>query len=449
MFRLRSAVTSVGIASAAGSSSLLHGTRFASSGSKDFYKTLGVSKTASKDEIKKAYRKRALETHPDQGGKKEEFAEVAEAYEVLSNAEKRQMYDQYGSEGMDQMGGMGGPGGMGGFGGRRPEDIFSEFFRQSGFGGFHGGMQQAGVPPLDVKLRLTLEEIAKGASKTVRVTRPTICGDCRGNGTKSQQPKPQCSQCHGSGQVIQQHRMGAGMVQQVVSQCPRCGGTGSVAKKDDECPRCHGAGHRNMAQEINLQIPPGVPSGATMVVQGEGGTMPNVPPGDLHVHLEQVEHAVFTRRGADLTATMEITLSEALLGFERPMKMVDGRTVCVKGPDGVVKHNSVIRLAGEGMPKAESGKGDLYVFLTVAMPRTLTAEQKAAITTAFGAPAKDANATSGNTVVGKLLRESKEQLLEQKASAWADEERGGGRGQRGGRGSRGGPQQGGVECAQQ
>lgn len=427
--------------------SVLSSVRASSSG-KDFYKVLGVSRTASKDEIKKAYRKRALETHPDQGGKKEEFAEVAEAYECLNNPEKKQVYDQYGSEAVNNMGAGGG--GMGGFHGRNAEDVFSEFFRQAGgFGDMFGGGRGRGpqqVPPVEVQLKVTLEEIANGASKTVRVTRPSVCSDCRGNGTKSQQAKPKCSQCNGSGQVVQQHRMGAGMVQQVVAQCPRCGGQGSVAKKDDECARCHGLGYRQMTNEVNLNVPVGVPGGVTLAVQGEGGTMPNAIPGDLHVHIEQIPHKDFTRRGDDLTVTMEVSLSEALLGVQRPLRLLDGRTVSLKagGDDSVLKQDAVIKIAGEGMPKAEhGGKGDLYVFVNLQMPKTLNAEQRAAIETAFGKPAADANASVGNTVKGKVLRETKGRLEEQKASEWS---RHAGGGRSGGR--RGGQQQQ-AECAQQ
>lgn len=244
------------------------------------------------------------------------------------------------------------------------------------------------------------------------------------------------------------------MVQQLVSDCPRCSGTGSVAKKDDECARCTGAGYRNLAQETNVQVPPGVPSAATMILRGEGGQMPNAIAGDMHITITQVPHAVFQRRGNDLTTTMTVSLSESLIGLQRPLKLVSGRTVCVESnpEEGMLKQNSVIRLPGEGMPKENGGKGDVYVYINVDMPRKpLTQEQKDAVIKAFGAPTPDPNATPGNTVKGKLLKESKEKLEEQKASAWsgdgASSGRGGGGGRRASAGHPGGNQ--GVECAQQ
>lgn len=464
MFRLRGAIPTKLAGGAASGMSAFQSASFSTTiprlSNKDYYKTLGISKTATKDEVKKAYRKRAMETHPDQGGKKEEFAEVSEAYECLSNAERRQVYDQYGSEAANQAAsGMGGMGGMGGFGGRDPRDVFSEFFRGFGGGGgdFGGDSGPRQAAPVEVSVRLTLEEIAAGCSKTVRATKAAICKDCRGHGTKSQEAKPKCSQCQGTGHVMQQRHMGGGMMQQLVSDCPRCQGSGSVAKKDDECPRCTGAGFRNLASETNVQIPAGVPSAATMILRGEGGQMPNAIAGDMHITITQSPHAVFTRRGNDLTTTMNISLSESLLGLQRPLKLVSGRTVCVQSnpEDGILKQNSVIRLPGEGIPKDNGGKGDVFVYINVDMPKTpLTQEQKEAVIKAFGEPKPDPNATPGNTIKAKLLKESKEKLEEQKASAWSGDGgsgggNGGGRSRRGAGGhpGAGGQQQ--MECAQQ
>ncbi|EAN88420.1 putative chaperone DNAJ protein [Trypanosoma cruzi] len=404
-----------------------------SSSEKDYYKILGVSRTASVSDIKKAYRKRALETHPDQGGKKEEFAEVAEAYECLSNEEKRRVYDQYGSEAAANMNAANG---MGGFGAHSANDIFAEFFK-SRMGGFGDDMRRgpAQVQPIEVKLRMTLEEIYKGVTKKPRVNRPVKCADCRGFGTKSQTKKPKCAHCDGSGHVVHQHRMGPGMVQQTVTQCPRCGGSGTMAKPDDQCPKCHGMGYRHLSQEVNIDIPPGVPSNVTLVVRGEGGTMPDAEPGDLHVHVEVAPHKIFTRRGDDLLMKKEISLSEALLGTQFSVKMLDGRHVTVKVPhENVLRPDSVLKVSGEGMPSADGGRGDLYVITHLKMPAKLTAQQREAIIQAFGKPNEEKHTSADKTTTARVMREGAQELEDAMRDQWDAQEGGGFRSGAGGHG---------------
>lgn len=452
--RLRAGAAAVGTSGGAATFAAL---RRYSSGNKDYYKTLGVARDADVKEIKKAYRKRALETHPDQGGNKEEFAEVSEAYEVLSNADKRRVYDNYGSEAASNPNmGQGGFGGFGGAGGRSAEDIFAEFFRGGGMGGvgdMFGGRRSAGPPtvqPLEVRLRLTLEEVYKGATKKLRVTRPQVCSECTGFGTKSKSAKPTCTQCNGQGSVIQQHRMGPGMVQQTISECPRCHGTGSCPKADDVCGRCSGKGHRSVTQEVSIDIPAGVPSNVTLVVRGEGGTIPNAQPGDLHVHVEVGPHRVFERKGDDLIVRREVTLAEALLGLHMPLKMLDGRTVNVETTaETILKPNGVIKVPGEGMHSSTGGRGDVYIYTDLKMPAKLTKEQRSKIEEALGTPARDENASSGNTVKARVMRESQEQLEEQKRGVWAAQggDPFGGSGRQ--RGRQGHPGMGQAECAQQ
>lgn len=410
--------------------------RYYSSGSKDYYKILGIDKSADVKAIKKAYRKRALETHPDQGGNKEEFAEVAEAYEVLSNPEKKQIYDQYGSEAATNpnMGGMGGFNG----GGRSAEDIFAEFFRggMGGFGGLGdvfgggGGTNRNSVPkaqPLEVRTRLTLEDVYKGVTKKIRVNRPQICSECTGFGTKSKTEKPKCSQCSGSGHVVQQHRMGPGMVQQIISECPRCRGTGNVAKPEDQCAKCHGKGFRTVSQDVSIDIPPGVPSNVTLVIRGEGGAIPGAPPADMHLQVEVSPHRTFQRRGNDLIVMKEVTLQESLLGLKMPIKLLDGRTLNIETPaDQVLKPDGVIKLTGEGMPTISGGRGDIYIFTNLKMPQTLSEEQRSLLKKAFGMPEADENASVGNTIKARVMRETREQLEDQKRSTWAMQEGGGG-----------------------
>ncbi|KPA86305.1 putative mitochondrial chaperone protein DNAj [Leptomonas pyrrhocoris] len=457
-----SAATAAGASSAFGTNTPM---RLYSSGNKDYYKILGVDRNAELKDIKKAYRKRALETHPDQGGNKEEFAEVAEAYEVLSSPDKKKVYDQYGSEAATNPN-MGAAGGFGGMGGRSAEDIFAEFFRggMGGMGGFGdmfnggaGGGRQATptLQPLEVRTRLTLEDVYKGVTKTIRVNRPQVCAECTGFGTKSRTEKPKCTQCGGSGSVVQQHRMGPGMVQQTISECPRCRGTGTMAKPEDQCHRCHGKGYRTVSQDVTIEIPAGVPSNVTLVVRGEGGTVPGCPPADMHLHVEVGPHRVFQRRGNDLIVNKEVTLQEALLGLHMPLKMLDGRTVNVETTaDQVLKPEGVIKMNGEGMPSTTGERGDVYVFTHLKLPNKLSSEQKELISKAFGVPAKDANASVGNTVKARVMRETREQLEEQKRGVWASQEGGGFGGGGGGGSSRrasggmpGGAQH--AECATQ
>lgn len=408
-------------------STLYSSLQFYSSSSKDYYKILGVNKSADTKAIKTAYRKRALETHPDQGGNKEEFAEVAEAYEVLSNNEKRQVYDQYGSEAATN------PNmGAGGFSGHRSaEDIFAEFFRGGGMGGMGFGDMFGGrarrqaptVEPIEVRLKLTLEEVFKGVTKKVRVTRPQVCSECTGFGTKSKTEKPKCSNCNGSGQIAQQHRMGPGMIQQTISDCPRCRGTGTTAKSDDQCARCQSKGYRNTTQDVNLDIPAGVPANVTLVVRGEGGQIPGAQPGDLHVHVDVSRHALYTRRGDDLLVTKTVSLSEALLGLNMSLKALDGRSLSVSTSE-VLKPDAVIKILGEGMPSTSGHRGDLFVFTSIKMPSKVTAEQKELIEKAFGKAA--AASPSGTAVKGRVLRESREELENQKRAAWSQHEQMGG-----------------------
>ncbi|KAG5492175.1 hypothetical protein GH5_01082 [Leishmania sp. Ghana 2012 LV757] len=361
---------------------------------------------------------------------------------------------------------MGGAG-MGGFGagGRSAEDIFAEFFRggmggMGGFGDMFGGGPggRQGTPtlqPLEVRTRLTLEDVYKGVTKTMRVNRPQVCSDCAGFGSKSRTEKPRCTQCNGSGHVVQQHRMGPGMVQQTITECPRCRGTGSMSKPEDQCPKCHGKGYRTVSQDVTVEIPAGVPSNVTLVVRGEGGTIPGAPPADMHLHIELSPHRVFQRRGNDLIVNKEVTLQEALLGLHMPLKLLDGRTVSIEtSADQVLKPEGVIKVTGEGLPGTSGERGDVYIFTHLKMPNRLSNEQKEHIKKALGAPAKDADASPGNNVKARVMRESREQLEEQKRSLWASQESGGYSGVGGGSSRRtagstasGGAQQ--VECATQ
>jgi DnaJ-class molecular chaperone len=330
---------------------------------KDFYKILGVEKSASEADIKKAYRKKALELHPDRGGNKDDFAALSSAYEVLSDSKKRQVYDNYGADAAAGSGGMGGfPGGGGGFGGRSPEDIFADFFRQAGgSGGPFGDMGGAGgraaqrmrVSDIETVVSCTLEEIYSGAHKTIRVTRPHVCASCKGSGSsKGEAGKKKCINCNGSGREVQQVRMGPGMVQQIVQDCRRCNGAGETIATEDQCRTCRTEGYTTKSEELSIQIPAGVPSEAVMVLRGMAGDMPNAEPGDIHVRIQVKPHAVFQRMGSDLVVQNHtVTLSEALLGMELRLTMPDGRTVVATSPaNHILKPNAVLSVPGMGMP---------------------------------------------------------------------------------------------------
>lgn len=402
-------------------SSFLTSSRCYSSGNKDYYKILGVDRNADVKDIKKAYRKRALETHPDQGGNKEEFAEIAEAYEVLSNPEKKQIYDQYGSEAATNPN-IGGAGFQGFH--RSAEDIFAEFFRGSGMGGFgdmFGGAGRGGkgvptVEPIEARVRLTLEEVFTGVTKKVRVTRPQICPDCDGFGTKSKTEKPKCTQCRGSGKVVQQHSLGPGMIQQTVSDCPKCRGAGTASKPDDQCMKCQSRGYKSMTQEVSLEIPAGVPSNVTLIVRGEGGQIPGGQPIDLHVHVDVSPHALYKRRGDDLVVEKTLSLAQALLGSNFELKALNGKTLNVSLTE-ILKPGGVIKIPGEGLPSSAGRRGDVYVYSTINMPTKLSPQQRELIEKAFGKPVS--HSSTGTPVKGRVLRETREELEDKKRSSWS------------------------------
>jgi molecular chaperone DnaJ len=444
--------------------------RFASSGSsssssakEDFYEVLGVSKTASDADIKKAYRKKAMETHPDRpGGSKDTFAKVGEAYEVLSDPQKRQTYDTYGAEAATRQG----PGGMGDFGGRSPEDIFADFFRNAGGGnpfaqgGAGGGQQRVRVSDIDTVITVSLEELFTGVTKTIRVNRPTVCTKCSGSGSnKGEAGKKRCASCNGSGREVQQIRMGPGMVQQLVQECRRCNGVGTSIAQEDVCSACRSEGFQVKPADLTVQVPAGVPDGAYLIMRGMAGDVPGAEPGDVNVQVQLRPHPVFRMLGKDLVVVHSCTLSEALLGLELRLTMPDGRTVIATSPAStVLKPNCVLNFPGMGMPSpregggASQGNGNLYVVIQLQMPARLTAEQREKLEAILGKPARDTGAPESARVAGKLMTQNFDELQRTKANEWASaEQRGGGRprSRQGGGGGGGGGGQQGVQCAQQ
>lgn len=352
---------------------------------RDFYEVLGVSKSASADEIKKAYRKLALKYHPDRnpGDKEaeEKFKEAAEAYGVLSDPEKKQRYDQFGHAGL---GGAGGFGGAGGMGGMSMEDIFSQFGDIfGGFGGFGGfGSSSRGSrrtvtrgSDLRVTIKLTLEEIASGVEKKIKVHKAVPCSQCGGSGAKNSHAFKTCETCHGEGRVVQTHQSIFGMMQQV-HVCPKCHGEGKVIT--ESCPHCKGEGITYADEVISIHIPAGVEAGMQLSVAGKGNAAPRGGiNGDLLVRVEELPHGEFQRDHQNLHYTLSVSYMDAVLGTNVEIPTLSGKARIKIEPG--TPSGKLMRLRGQGFPSVQRGmpKGDLIVCLNVDVPKSLSKEEKA------------------------------------------------------------------------
>lgn len=346
---------------------------------RDYYEILGVSKDATKDEMKKAYRKMALKNHPDKnpGNKEaeERFKEAAEAYEVLSNDENRARYDRFGHAGMGSSGN-----GYTGGGGMTMEDIFSSFgdiFGDSfgGFGGFGGGRQSRRVTKgsnLRVKVKLNLQEIATGAEKKIKVTKYITCKTCHGSGAADSSSFSNCTTCHGSGHVIRVTNTLLGQMQ-TSSTCPSCGGEGKIITK--KCTSCYGEGIVQGEEVIKINIPAGVGKGMQMTVSGKG----NAPRrggvnGDLLVVIEEEDHPELIREGNDLIYNLFISIPDAITGIQVEVPTIDNN-VKIKIEPGT-QSGKILRLRGKGLPEVNGyGRGDLLVNVNVWVPKALTKEE--------------------------------------------------------------------------
>ena len=342
---------------------------------RDYYEILGLSKSATTEEIKRAYRTLALKYHPDRVGAdqkkeaEEKFKELSEAYAVLSDPQKRSVYDQYGHAGFDKR--------------YSTEDIFrgadfSSIFEDLGiggsifedlFGGFDlfggGGSARRGRrgSDLEFELPLSFEEAAKGVTKTVTVPRRELCSDCRGEGGE----RAACSTCQGTGQI----RQSAGFMV-IARTCHRCSGQGSTIKK--ACPKCRGEGRVAVERKLQVKVPPGVESGMRLRLSGEGeaGTRGR---GDLYVHLTVSPHPVFQRDGAHLLVNYPVDIAQAALGDEVEVPTLNGR-VAMKVPPGT-QSGTVFRVRGKGLPDVHDGRsGDLLVRVLVETPTNLNSAQR-------------------------------------------------------------------------
>ncbi|NTW84168.1 MAG: molecular chaperone DnaJ [Chlorobiaceae bacterium] len=367
---------------------------------RDYYEVLGVSRTSTKDEIKKAYRKLALQYHPDKNpdnkDAEEHFKEVNEAYEVLSNDDKRRRYDQLGHAGVGSSAASSGGGHYGGGPGGAADfsDIFSAFNDMFGggrgrsggapfgfeevFGGSGGGGRRgrasAGIPGTDLKIRLklTLEEIAKGVEKTLKIKKQVACKECNGTGSKSG-ATDNCQTCHGTGEVRQASKTMFGQFVNITA-CPTCGGEGRVIK--DRCTSCYGEGIKQGEVTVKVTVPAGVQDGNYLTLRGQGNAGPRGgAPGDLIVVIEEKPHDLFIREGDDVIYNLAISFPDLVLGTKIEVPTLDGSVKLTIPPS--TQPETRLRIAGHGIGHLRgSSRGDQYVKVNVFVPKDLSHQDK-------------------------------------------------------------------------
>jgi molecular chaperone DnaJ len=350
---------------------------------RDYYEILGVGKEASADEIKKAFRRKAVELHPDRGGDEEKFKEVNEAYEVLKDQQKRQRYDQFGHAGVGGNGGGAGYGGFEGFGGFGQGqnvnfdfgdlglgDIFGSFFG----GSTGGGRSQRATRGRDVETRvdITFEQAVFGTEVELGLTLEDTCEHCKGDGAEPGFGLKTCDECGGSGQVVMQTRTIFGNIQQA-AVCPKCHGRGKIPEKP--CTVCHGKGVHPKKQQISLKVPAGIDDGATIRLREHGEATQDGTKGDLYVNVRVKPHKKFTREGDLILSEEHISMVDAALGTEIEVETVDGK-VRMKVPAGT-QSGSDFKLSGHGVPHLKSTtRGAHIVTVVVDTPTKLTKQQK-------------------------------------------------------------------------
>ena len=362
-------------------------------GKRDYYEVLGVNKNATDDELKKAYRKLAKKYHPDANpdNKKEaeeKFKEVNEAYETLSDPQKRRMYDQFGADGPQGFGGGQGPFGQGGYYSYSSSgfngfddfgdlgDIFSSFFG-GGFGGRSSSRKQNGPrkgADLNLRMEITFEQAFLGVEKEITVTRNETCDNCHGTGAKPGTSVTKCTMCNGTGQVTQVQNTILGQMQ-TRRTCTACHGTGEVIK--EPCEICHGRGTVRKQPRIKVKIPAGIDDNQTVVLRGEGEPgEKGGPKGDLYITVRIKKHSIFTRSGNNVMCEVPITITQATLGADLEIPMVDGTKVSYKIPDGTQTGTKFV-IKNKGFKSVNSSSvGDFVFTVKVQTPKKLTKEQR-------------------------------------------------------------------------
>lgn len=352
---------------------------------RDYYEVLGVTKSATDEEIKQAYRKIAIKYHPDRNpGNKEaedKFKEAAEAYDILHDPQKRQQYDQFG---FDTPGG--GFGGFGGGGGFSMDDIFSMFGDvfggRGGFDGFGGGgsrTRQYRGTDLRIKVSLSLQDIATGITKKFKVKKDITCPDCHGSGAEAGSKAETCPHCHGSGVVTRTVRTMLGIMQ-TQAECPNCHGEGTIIK--NKCHKCGGTGVVKGDEVVEIKIPAGVADGMVVNVPGKGNAGPhNGVNGDIQVYITEEDNKTFVRDGNDVIYNLLLDIPTAVLGGTVDIPTIDGNIVKIKIEPGT-QPGKTLRLRGKGLPAIQgygSGIGDIVVNISVFIPKELSKSEKQAI----------------------------------------------------------------------
>lgn len=350
---------------------------------KDYYEVLGINKSATKDDIKKAFRKLAHQYHPDKkGGDEAKFKEVNEAYSVLSDDKKRAEYDAYGRVFSD---------GSAGAGGFNAQDFGFDFSNFSGFGGeegegfdlgdifgefFGGGRREKARRGRDISIdiELSFAEAVFGVERSVLVTKTAVCGICGGSGAKPGSAMKTCPTCNGKGKMHETRRSIMGTFT-TVRTCPECAGSGTVP--EEKCPNCKGAGVERKQQEILIKVPSGIEDGEMIRLSGAGEAQPKGTAGDMYVKVHVKRHPVFRKEGDDLVMDLNVKLSDALLGSEYTIATLDG-DIKLKIPEGV-SHGEILRVKGKGVPVERNRRGDLMVKIRVDLPTKLSREAKKAV----------------------------------------------------------------------
>ncbi|XP_047321866.1 dnaJ protein homolog [Impatiens glandulifera] len=337
-----------------------------------YYEVLGVPKGASPDDLKKAYRKAAIKNHPDKGGDPEKFKELAQAYEVLSDPEKREIYDQYGEDALKEGMGSGG-------GGHDPFDIFQSFFGASPFGGGGGssrGRRQRRGEDVTHPLKVSLEDLYNGTSKKLSLSRNVLCSKCKGKGSKSGASMT-CSSCQGAGMKVSIRHLGPSMIQQMQHPCNECKGTGEMINDKDRCQQCKGDKVSQEKKVLEVVVEKGMKHGQKITFPGEADEAPDTVTGDIVFILQQKEHPKFKRKGEDLFVEHTLSLTEALCGYQFILTHLDNRQLLVKSQPGeVVKPDQFKAINDEGMPLYQRSfmRGKLYIHFTVEFPDMMLPE---------------------------------------------------------------------------
>lgn len=331
-----------------------------------YYEILGVSKSASQEELRKAYHNDARKKHPDKGGDPEKFKELSQAYEVLSDPEKREIYDEYGEDALKE--GMGGASDS-----HSPFDIFEQIFGGGAFGGGASsrGRKQQGEDVIH-SLKVSLEDLYNGTTKKLSLSRNVLCPKCKGKGSKSGK-SGRCYGCQGTGMKVSTRQIAPGMIQQMQHPCPQCRGSGESISERDKCPQCKGKKVAHEKKVVEVHVEKGMQNNQRIVFKGEADEAPDTNPGDVVFVLHQKEHPKFKRKFDDLYVEHSLSLTEALCGFQFSLTHLDGRQLLIKSnPGEIIKPDQYKAINDEGMPHHQRPfiKGRLFIHFNVVFPES-------------------------------------------------------------------------------